>query len=65
MANEPAHEDELLHQIERFRTATGMAETTFGRSAVRDPNLIAGIRSGRELRRGTLARIRSFMEAHQ
>ena len=64
MANEPAHEEELLVQIERFRIRTGMAETTFGRGAVSDPNLISGLRSGRELRRGTLAKVRSFMAKH-
>jgi hypothetical protein len=55
---------DILADIERFCAANGVPETTFGRRATSDPNLIAGLRGGRELRRSTELRVRTFMEEH-
>lgn len=52
----------LLHDIEQYRQRAGMAETTFGRSAVGDPRLVGDLRNGRVLRPATEQRIRDFME---
>lgn len=54
-------EADILADIERFRAEHGVPETTFGRRAASDPNLIAGLRAGRELRRSTEQRVRNFM----
>ena len=54
-------EADLLNSIEAFCTATNTPETTFGRGAVGDPNFIRDLRSGRELRRKTRARVLEFM----
>lgn len=37
----------LLMVIERYLRETGMAATTFGRAAVRDPRLVHDLRRGR------------------
>ena len=60
----PKH-PELAEEIAAYLAAHGMAPTTFGAKAANDPALIATLRSGRELRRGTIQRIRRFMVAGQ
>jgi hypothetical protein len=57
-------EADILADIERFRAEHGVPETTFGRRAASDPNLIAGLRAGRELRRSTESKVRSFMATY-
>lgn len=56
---------DLLEKVEDFLGQTGMRETTFGRKAVSDPNLITDLRNGRELRSATVARVRALMQTHQ
>jgi hypothetical protein len=58
----PCKHPALLTAIVAHCAATGVSESAFGRAAVNDPGLVAGIRAGRELRRMTIARIRVFME---
>lgn len=53
--------EDLLFEIEAFREAHGIAETTFGRKAVNDTRLIQQLREGREPRRATVERVRTFM----
>ena len=47
----------LLHRIERYMRAKRMSPTRFGREAVGDPNLIAQLKDGRELRAATVQKI--------
>lgn len=51
----------LLQTIETFLRAHHMSPTRFGRLAINDPHLIRGLRRGRELRPGTVARIEGFL----
>lgn len=53
---------ELVEKIEAFIARHGMAETRFGRDAVRDPNLLSDLRAGQRLPGLTkLNRIADFM----
>ena len=56
--------DDLLSEIEAFCRSHQMRESRFGRDAVNDTSLVAQIRSGREPRRRTVARVRDFMATH-
>jgi hypothetical protein len=53
--------DPLLAEIETFRASHGLSETRFGRLAVNDPSLLPSLKTGREPRRRTVERIRTFM----
>lgn len=53
----------MLAEIQRYLAATGMAETRFGREAVRDPRLVHDLRLGREPRPAMCARIRAYIAA--
>jgi hypothetical protein len=55
-----AHPD-LLEDIRAFCEARGMALTRFGKDALNDPAFVANLMSGRECRRSTINRVRSFM----
>jgi hypothetical protein len=50
-----------LRSIERFLAKTGMAPTTFGRHAARDPRLVFDLRSGRQPSDRMRRRIEHFM----
>lgn len=52
----------LLSDIEAFCATSGMSETAFGWAAVRDRSLVSDLRDGREPRKKTRERIRSFIE---
>lgn len=54
----------LIVEIERFLRKHDMAETRFGREAVRDPRLVWDVRNGRSLRPATEAKVRGFMEGY-
>ncbi|SEM54961.1 hypothetical protein SAMN05192583_0590 [Sphingomonas gellani] len=56
---------DILADIERFRAKHGVPATTFGRQAIGDANLIANLAAGRELRRATEAKVRSFMAEYR
>lgn len=53
--------DDLISDIETFCRAHGMPEYRFGLEAVNDRRLVPDIRAGRELRRATIERVRTFM----
>jgi hypothetical protein len=54
-------EQDLLNDIMSFCASHGMSPTRFGMSALGDPGLVATLERGRECRRATRLRIRSFM----
>ena len=55
----------LLEQIEMHLRARRMTPTRFGREAFGDPNLIAQLREGRELRAATERRIREYLDGNE
>ena len=55
----------LIWRIERFLRASAMPPTKFGRLAIGDPRLIGDLRSGRQLRAGTVARIEAFIASQE
>ena len=52
---------ELLEQVERYLAQTNVPPSRFGRQAVGDPRLVADLRSGRTLRRGTRERLQNYL----
>jgi hypothetical protein len=53
--------DELLRDIERFLTRTGMDHTRFGKEALNDPAFVSRLRAGKDVRTRTVERIRKFI----
>lgn len=53
--------EDLLAEIAAFCKAEGMAETTFGRSAINDGKLVSRLRDGGRITTETLQRLRDFM----
>ena len=53
-----------LRTIEKFLRRTGMAATTFGRDAVRDPRLVHDLRKGREPSDRMKRRVEHFMNIY-
>lgn len=60
-----ASDADILIGIERFIAEHDLPPATFGRKALGDANLIRNLREGRELRRATEARVRSFMAEYR
>jgi hypothetical protein len=54
-------DDMLLSDILKFCETHGLSEWSFGQDALNDRHLIRQLREGRELRRGTVAKIRNHM----
>lgn len=54
----------VLWKIRKFLKYSGMAETRFGRLAVRDPRLVRDLRNGREPGPRMVARIEAFLAEH-
>ncbi|MBO1362075.1 hypothetical protein J2D73_20035 [Acetobacter sacchari] len=54
--------DPVLPDVEAFLSREGMSATAFGKAAAGDPRLVHDLRSGRELRMRTRARICAFIE---
>ena len=52
----------LLYVIERFLRESGMAATSFGRAAVRDPRLVLDLRMGRESGPSMRRRVEAFID---
>lgn len=61
MSREP--DLELLQRVEAYIARTGLKEWAFGRAAINDPALVAQLRTGRELRRGTRQKVLAFLES--
>lgn len=55
----------LLLRIERHLRLRRMTPTRFGRDAVGDPNLIAQLRDGRELRSATVQKIVDYLDDNE
>ena len=57
-------ETPFLADVDRFLTASKMAESAFGRAAVNDWKFITQLRAGRRVWPETDAKIRAFMANH-
>lgn len=55
----------LLDDIERFCRRSGIAESTFGRSAINDGKLCARLRGGKSVTLATAERVRRYIRLHQ
>lgn len=55
----------LLHRIDAHLRAHRMTPTKFGREALGDPNLVAQLRQGRQLRTATVKRILNYLAASE
>lgn len=53
---------QLLHEIEAFCSERAVSRTTFGLTAVNDPNFLSDLEAGREPRWSTMARVRAAMK---
>jgi hypothetical protein len=51
----------ILEEILTFIAARNMAKSKFGIDALGDPGFVWGLENGREPRRKTLARVKSYM----
>ena len=60
-----ASDADITAEVERFIARTKMPVTKFGRQAVGDPNLVSNLREGRELRRVTAGKVRTFMAEYR
>jgi len=56
--------DPILQDVERFIRASQMTATAFGQRALNDPTLFHELRRGRECKRITRERIRTFIKAY-
>ena len=52
----------LLRQIEIFLRQSGLAPTTFGRQAARDPRFVFDLRKGRTVGDRLRARVQGWMQ---
>ena len=57
--------DQIADEIERFLERTGMPPATFGRKAMKDPTFVYCVRDGRDLKAGTIDRVREFMAEYR
>jgi hypothetical protein len=64
MDTQLASDADLLKQMEAFCAQHGMGITTFGRNAIGDPNLVAGMRAGRSLTLKTAHTVLDFMRKY-
>ena len=60
-----ASDADILNEVEAFCSKHELPRTTFGRAAIGDANLIDDLREGRELRRATEAKVRTFMATYR
>ena len=56
---------DLLHEIEKFCQRNGMSETRFGELAMNDKPFVSQLKSGRDLRGSTAAKLREFMSEYE
>ncbi|WP_242181555.1 hypothetical protein [Sphingomonas sp. CARO-RG-8B-R24-01] len=57
--------DELIGDIEAFCRTHQLKPSRFGRDAVNDTTFVPQLKTGREPRRATIARVRTFMATYQ
>lgn len=55
----------LLAEIDQFLDRTGIPPSSFGWQAVRDPNFVRNLRTGREPRFGTMQKVKDFIAQAQ
>ena len=55
-------QSELLSRIEQHLAAAGVAATRFGRVVVGDPRFVEDLRSGRNPRERTIARVAHYLD---
>lgn len=55
----------LLAEIDKFRAKTGMTASAFGRAALRDPNFVGDLKSGRMPSLVLIDRVRDFMREQE
>jgi len=55
----------LLSKIEHFCKDRGLSEWQFGELALNDRHFIRQLRSGRDVRMSTLARVEAFMSSYR
>lgn len=56
---------DLLRRIDQYLRRSRMSPTQFGRETVNDSRLIRDLRNGRELRRKTVERIVTWLDARE
>lgn len=52
---------ELLNEIDTFLVLSGLSDSTFGEQVMNDRHLVRHMRHGREPRRATVEKVRTFM----
>lgn len=57
--------DTFKNEVEAFLAETGMAPTTFGREAVKDPGFVTRLRKGSRCWPETQEKCSSFMDARR
>lgn len=53
--------ERFRQEVEAYLRRARLTPTAFGRDAIADPNFVFNLRTGREPRRDTMARVRAFM----
>lgn len=56
---------EFLETVEDFLKKTGMAPSAFGMKSFGDPNLVFGLRLGRECREKTQGKVLNFINNYE
>jgi len=57
--------EDFRAEVEAYLKRTGAAPTTFGKAVLSDPTFVFRLRGGRELKMGTVAKVRAFMAANR
>ena len=55
----------LLYRVEKYLRATRTPPTRFGREVLGDSRFVFDLRSGRDPRPSTVAKVSSFLDDHQ
>jgi hypothetical protein len=53
----------MLREINKFCTKHKMADSRFGREAIKDPRLVGDLRRGRSLSAKTAAKVSAYIES--
>lgn len=56
--------DPLLTEIEAFCIAQALSEWQFGELALKDRKFVGQLRAGRDIRRSTIGKVRTFMASY-
>lgn len=58
-------QDDILAEVEVFLARHAMGTAAFGRMTLNDPNFVTDLRSGRDIRRSTVVKLRNFMASYR